>query len=106
MDRTKVFKALDILVERKFIIKEKNGYYKFLDAGRKYSEYKFGYSWNYILWFGRELWVRYNLQSKDSWTFVKIEDVTEEQFNDLCKSYEINLGPDLYDVDNDIFEDI
>jgi len=105
MDRTKVFKALDILVERKFIIKEKNDYYKFSETARKYLEAKCGYSWNYILWFGKELWVRYNIQSKDSWTFVKIEDVTEEQFNDFCQLYEISLGPDLYDVDDE-FDDI
>ena len=106
MDRTRLFKALDILVNRNLIIKEKNGYYRFLEDGKKYVEGKCGYSWNYVVWFGKELWVRYNLQNPDSWTFIKIEDVTEEQFNDFCQFYEISFGPELYDVDNDVFEDI
>jgi hypothetical protein len=35
--------------------------------------------------------VRRNPRRKDSWSFVSISLVTEEQFEDFCKYYNINV---------------
>lgn len=109
MQKEKVLEALNILKERG-IISNPPAYdnkIMFTEQGRQFTKKKSENSWiaitNCEL---KYLWARYNVKVKDSWTFVKIEDLTNEQFEDFCNYFEIKFGPDLYDVDNDVFEDI
>lgn len=109
MQKEKVLEALNILKERG-IISNPPAYdnkFMFTEAGRYFTKKKSENSWiaitNCEL---KYLWARYNVKVKDSWTFIKIEDLTEEQFDDFCKYFEVNLGPELYDSADDVFEDI
>ena len=105
MQKEKVLEALNVLKERE-IISDYDYRFVFTGQGRQFTKQKSGNSWisitNGEL---KYLWARYNIKDKDSWTFIKIEDLTEEQFDDFCKYFEIKFGPDLYDVDDE-FDDI
>jgi hypothetical protein len=96
MQQEKVLDALNILKERG-IIDNSNNYNTFLFtiAGREFTKKKSENSWIAIT--NRELmylWARYDVKFKDSWTFIKIRDLTEEQFTDFCEYYNINAKDD------------
>ena len=107
MDRSKIQDVLQNLVNRKFIIKDEAcGHYRFLGAGQKFTYNKSKNIWAGIVWKDKELWVREEPGNNTTWHFVKYNEITNIQFKDFCDYYEITFGPELYDVDNDIFEDI
>lgn len=106
MERSKIQKALQNLVDRKFIIKDEiYGHYRMLDAGDKFTYNKSKNTWAGIVWKDKELWVRGKPGNNGTWQFINYNEVTNEQFEDFCNYFEIKLGPDLYDV-GDEFEDI
>lgn len=94
MDKQKIENALEELKQLGYIT-EYYGSYKFTEAGHNYTSKKSGNSWIQITQYGiSSLWVRQNPKYKDSWTFVSINSVTEEQFADFCKYYNINVEDD------------
>jgi len=107
MQKEKVLEALNVLKERGIISEYYEDRFVFTGSGRQFTKQKSGNSWisitNYNI---KYLWARYNVKDKDSWTFIKVSDLTEEQFNDFCKYFEVNLGPELYEAADDVFEDI
>lgn len=109
MQKEKVLEALNILKERGIINTPADFYDRFVFTaqGRDFTKKKSGNSWisitNGEL---KYLWARYNIKVNDSWTFIKVSDLTEEQFDDFCKYFEVNLGPELYEAADDVFEDI
>ncbi len=109
MQKEKVLEALNILKERG-IINNPPDYdtrFVFTEPGRQFTKQKSGNSWISITNSDlRYLWARYNVKVNDSWTFINISDLTEEQFDDFCKYFEVNLGPELYEAADDVFEDI
>jgi len=106
MQEEKVLEALNVLKERGIIISNSYNRFVFTGQGRQFTKQKSGNSWISITNGNlKYLWARYNVKVNDSWTFIKIEDLIEEQFDDFCNYFEIKLGPDLYDVDDE-FEDI
>lgn len=94
MDREKVENALEELKQLGYITKY-DGSYKFTDAGHNYTSRTSGNSWIQITEYGNSsLWVRRNPKRKESWAFTSISSVTEEQFADFCKYFNINVeGP-------------
>lgn len=91
MDRQKIENALEAL-KRLGYITEYYDSYKFTDAGHNYTRKTSGNSWLQITQYSNSsLWVRQNPNRKDSWTFRSINRVTEEQFEDFCKYYNINV---------------
>lgn len=106
MERSKIQKALQNLLDRKFIIKDEvYGHYRMLDAGDKFTYNKSKNTWAGIVWQDKELWVREEPGDNKTWHFIKYPEITNEQFEDFCNYFEIKFGPDLYDVDDE-FEDI
>ena len=106
MQEEKVVEALNILKERG-IISNYDTRLVFTIEGRQFTKEKSGNSWISIT--NRELaylWARHDVKVRDSWTFIKVADLTEEQFEDFCKYFEVNIGPELYDAADDVFEDI
>lgn len=94
MDRQKIENALEEL-KRLGYITEYYDSYKFTDAGHNYTQKTSRNSWIQITQYGNSsLWVRQNPSRKDSWTFISIDRVTEEQFADFCKYYNINVEDD------------
>lgn len=90
MDRQKIENALEELKLLGYIIE---GYasYKFTDAGRNYIRKTSCDRWIYITDHTKSsLWVRREPRYKDSWMFIPFNQVTEEQFMDFCKYYNIN----------------
>lgn len=107
MVRSKIQDALQNLVNRKFIIRDEvHGHYIFLEAGQEFTNNKSIDMWACIVWMDKELWVREEPGNNKTWHFVNYNEITNEQFEDFCNYYEITFGSDLYDVDNDVFEDI
>ena len=91
MDRQKIENALEELERLGYIVKYSESY-KFTEAGHVYTSRRSGNSWIYITQYSNSsLWVRRNPRRKDSWSFVSINLVTEEQFEDFCKYYNINV---------------
>ena len=91
MDRQKIENALDELKRRGYITNYYNSY-KFTEAGHVYTHKTSGNSWIHITQYSNSsLWVRQNPRRKDSWTFRSFNLVTEEQFEDFCKYYNINV---------------
>lgn len=108
MQKEKVLEALNILKERGIIDNPPDYDTRFVFTGKggQFTKEKSGNRWIAITNCDlKYLWARYNVKDKDSWTFINVSDLTEEQFDDFCKYFEVNLGPDLYDVDDE-FEDI
>lgn len=90
MDRKRIENALEELKRLGYITKY-NDSYRFTDAGHNYTSRISGNSWiNITQYSNSSLWVRQNPRRKDSWTFISIDSVTEEQFADFCKYYNIN----------------
>ena len=90
MDRKRIEIALDELKRLGYITKYSDPY-RFTDAGHNYTRRTSNNSWINITQYGNSsLWVRQNPRRKDSWTFISYEHVTEEQFADFCKYYNIN----------------
>lgn len=90
MDRQKIENALEELKRLGYII-ESYSFYEFTDAGRNYTLKTSGNSWIRITESANSsLWVRRSPRYKDSWTFIPFNQVTEEQFADFCKYYNIN----------------
>ena len=90
MDRQKIENALEELKLLSYITE---GYasYKFTDAGRNYTRKTSCDRWIYITDHTKSsLWVRREPRYKDSWTFIPFNQITEEQFADFCKYYNIN----------------
>ena len=91
MDRQKIENALEELKRRGYITNYYNSY-KFTEAGHVYTHKTSGNSWiNITQYSNSSLWVRQNPRRKDSWTFRLFNLVTEEQFEDFCKYYNINV---------------
>lgn len=89
MDRQKIENALEELKRLDYIIEYTS--YEFTDAGCNYTRKTSGNSWIYITDYAKSsLWVRREPRYKDSWTFIPFNQVTEEQFADFCKYYNIN----------------
>lgn len=90
MDRQKIENALEELKRLGYIIKYYASY-QFTDAGRNYTRKTSGNSWIRITESANSsLWTRREPRYKDSWTFIPFNQVTEEQFADFCKYYNIN----------------
>lgn len=94
MDKQKVETALEELTRLGYITKY-NGSYKFTDTGHDYTRRASRNSWLYITQYSNSsLWVRRTPPRNDSWAFTPIDRVTEEQFADFCKYFNINAnGP-------------
>ena len=91
MDRQKIENALEELKRRGYITNYYNSY-KFTEAGHVYTHKTSGNSWiNITQYSNSSLWVRQNPRRKDSWTFRSFNLVTEEQFEDFCKYYNIKV---------------
>ena len=91
MDRQKIENALEELNRRGYITNYYNSY-KFTEAGHVYTHKTSGNSWiNITQYSNSSLWVRQNPRRKDSWTFRSFNLVTEEQFEDFCKYYNIKV---------------
>ena len=91
MDRQKIENALEELKRRGYITNYYNSY-KFTEAGHVYTHKTSGNSWiNITQYSNSSLWVRQNPRRKDSWTFSSFNLVTEEQFEDFCKYYNIKV---------------
>lgn len=91
MDRKRIENALEELKRLGYITKYYDSY-KFTEAGHVYTHKTSGNSWiNITQYSNSSLWVRQNPRRKDSWTFRSFNLVTEEQFEDFCKYYNINV---------------
>jgi hypothetical protein len=92
MDLEKIDKVLEKLLELHYIEKYDSGY-KFTVTGRSYTRQKSGNGWIYLSRVGnKELWLCDNKFS--SWRFVPTILITEEEFEDFCKYYNINAEDD------------
>lgn len=90
MDRQKIENALEELKRRGYITVYYTSY-KFMDAGRNYTRKTSGNTWSHITEYtGSYLLARRAPRYKESWTFILFNKVTEEQFADFCKYYNIN----------------
>ena len=90
MVRQKIKNALEEL-KRLGYITEDYVSYKFTDAGYNYTRKTSCNSWMHITDYAKSsLWVRREPRYKNSWTFIPFNQVTEEQFMDFCKYYNIN----------------
>ena len=90
MDRQKIKNALEELKRHGYITEHYTSY-KFTDAGRNYTRKISGNTWIHITEYsGSCLLARLEPRYKDSWTFIPFNKVTEEQFADFCKYYNIN----------------
>ena len=90
MDRQKIENALEELKQLGYITAYYTSY-KFTDAGRNYTRKTSGNTWICITEYtGSYLWARREPRYKDSWTFIPFSQLTEEQFADFCKYYNIN----------------
>jgi hypothetical protein len=94
MDIQKVENALEELKQLGYITKY-DGSYKFTEAGHNYTRKASRNSWIFITQYrNSSLWVRRVPRRNDSWAFTSIERVTEEQFEDFCKYFNIKAeGP-------------
>lgn len=91
MDRQKIKNALEKLEQLGYITEFYDSY-KFTEAGHNYTHKTSGNSWLYITQYSNSsIWIRRSPRRKDSWSFVSINLVTEEQFADFCKYYNINV---------------
>jgi hypothetical protein len=92
MDLEKIDKVLEKLLELHYIEKYDSGY-KFTVTGRSYTRQKSGNGWTYLSRVGnKELWLCDNKYS--AWRFVPSILMTEEEFEDFCKYYNINVEDD------------
>jgi len=92
MDLEKIDKVLEKLLELHYIEKYDSGY-KFTVTGRSYTRQKSGNGWIYLSRVGnKELWLCDNKYS--AWRFVPSILMTEEEFEDFCKYYNINVEDD------------
>ena len=90
MDRQKIENALEELKRRGYITAHYTSY-KFTDAGRNYTRKTSGECWFNITGHIKSyLLARREPRYKESWTFIPFNKVTEEQFADFCKYYNIN----------------
>ena len=108
MDSGKIERALEELKSLRYIVKYGNSY-KFTETGHGYTRRKSSNSWIMITQYNNtELWVRENPRRKDSWRFMSFDRITEEQFNDFCKYYDIKIEePKQLEICNEIeFMDI
>ena len=91
MDRQKVENALEELKQLGYIAKY-DGSYKFTARGHDYTRAASRNSWIFITQYNNSsLWVRRVPRRNDSWAFTSIDRVTEEQFVDFCKYFNINV---------------
>ena len=87
MVRQKIENALEEL-KRLGYITEDYVSYKFTDAGCNYTRKTSCNSWIHITEYtGSYLLARREPRYKESWTFIPFNKVTEEQFADFCKYY-------------------
>ena len=91
MDRQKIVNALEELKRLGYIIEYYTSY-QFTDAGRNYTRKTSRNAWINITDYHMScLWVRRDPRYKESWTLIPFNQVTEEQFADFCKYYNINV---------------
>lgn len=90
MDKQKIENTLKVLKRRGYITAHYTSY-KFMDAWRNYIRKTSGNTWSHITEYtGSYLLARRAPRYKESWTFIPFNKVTEEQFADFCKYYNIN----------------
>lgn len=107
MDKAKIEDALQNLLDRK-LIKYNQGHYYFTSGGWEYTENRSRSSWCDITWHydGKDrLWIPFKIFENEhdwDWTFVEYDEVTEEQFANFCKYFDINMQIDdnLLDLDD------
>lgn len=100
--------ALDQLIERKIIEFYEKRYYKFTEFGWKYTENRSGDSWCDITWTydgAIRYWMPFKVfresENKYEWTFSKIDEIKDEEFERFCKYFEIDLGNCVIAIDVD-----
>lgn len=107
MDKAKIEDALQNLLDRK-LIKPHNNIYTFTSEGWGYSENRSRNSWCDITWHYDDkdrLWVPFKIFENEhdwDWTFIEYDEVTEEQFTNFCKYFDIDvqIDNDLLDLDD------
>ena len=104
VEQSKIDNVLKILIDRGLV---KNGtwQYKFTNEGRNFVNQKIDKSWPNITSSTGSLWVPTFEDDHKTWRFKSSEKMEQSEFNDFCNFFEINLGPELYNVDDD-FDDI
>lgn len=100
--------ALDQLVERGIIKFFEKTYYTFTESGWKYTENRSGDSWCDITWTFDGIiryWMPFQIfneaLNKYEWTFCKIDEINDEEFERFCKYFEIDLGNSVIAIDID-----
>lgn len=100
--------ALDQLVERGIIVFQNSQYYMFTESGWKYTENRSGDSWCDITWiydgiirYWMPLAVFNETLNKYDWTFCKIDEINDEEFERFCKYFEIDLCNSVIAIDID-----
>ena len=100
--------ALDQLFERKIIELYEGRYYKFTEFGWKYTEGRSSDSWCDITWtydgitrYWMPIHVFNEALNKYEWTFCKIDEIKDEEFDRFCKFFELDLGNCVIAIDVD-----
>lgn len=109
VEQSKINDALKILKDRDLItpgLWEYNGLpqYKFTDKGKAFIRQK-GKGWSCITSSVGSLWVPVSQNGQKTWRYKSCDKIEPSEFNEFCDFFEINLGPVLYDVDDE-FDDI
>lgn len=100
VEQSKIDKVLNILTDRG-LIRHATWQYKFTDEGRAFVNQKNDISWSNITSSTGSLWVPTIENDYKTWRFKSSEKMEESEFNDFCEFFEINLGPNLYDIDDE-----
>lgn len=100
--------ALDQLLERRIIELYEGRYYTFTEFGWNYTENRSGDSWCDITWIyngSTKYWMPIHVfnesTNKYEWTFCKIDEIKDEEFERFCKYFEIDLGNCVIAIDID-----
>lgn len=100
--------ALDQLVERGIIKFFEKTYYTFTEFGWNYTENRSGDSWCDITWTydgAVRYWMPVEVFSESSnkynWTFHKINEINDEEFERFCKYFEIYPDNSVIAIDID-----
>ena len=100
VEQSKINDALKILEDRG-LIRQATWQYKFTDEGRAFVRRKRDGSWPNMTSSVGSLWVPTIEDDHKTWRFKSSEKMEQSEFNDFCEFFEINLGPALYDMDDE-----
>ena len=100
VEQSKIDKVLDILTDRG-LIEYATWRYKFTPEGRAFVSRKRNTSWPNMTSSTGSLWVPTIEDAHKTWRFKSSEQMEPSEFNDFCDFFEINLGPALYDIDDE-----